>query len=433
MEFREFVARLDAEGTLLRVRERVSPRFEIAARLRQHDGRPMLFENVAGSAVPVVGNLLGSLDLLAEGLGFPKAEWIPRLRQAIDRPRTPAEAAGTFDLFEPDLDRLPILTHYPKDQGPYVTSGVVFAERHGVRNVSFHRLSRLGGDRFVGRLVEKRDLHTMYLDARAHGEDLPVSVALGNRPGVLVAAATTVERGFYEMGIAAALEPDLRVVRARTNSTEYPADSEIVLEGRILHDEVAREGPFVDLTNTYDVVREQPVIVVDRIAMRKQAIYHALLPGGLEHRILMGAPRTPTIYRALEEAGVDVTNVFLTEGGSGWLEAVIAIRKRSEEDPRTAIDAAIRGHRSLKRITIVDPDVDVSDPHAVGYAVTMYWEAGKELVLQNVKGSSLDPMATADGTGSKLAIDATRPLVVPPEKELKMRRAAPPDATGAAP
>src|SRR5271157_3968440 len=118
--------------------------------------------------------------------------------------------------------------------------------------------------------------------------------------------------------------------------------------------------------------------------MRRKAVYHALLPGGTEHRLLMGAPRTPTIYKALKEAGVDVQNVYLTEGGSGWLDAVVSIRKRQDADPRTAIEAAIRGHRSLKRITIVDADVDVTDPHSVNYAVTMYWEAGRELVLKDV-------------------------------------------------
>ena len=423
MRFRDSLERLEASGRLLRVKEHVSPKFEISALLKKHEGRPVLFENVDGSTIPVAGNLLSSMELLCESLGFPKEEWIDRLSRAMKNPGPVTEGRGDFEYVEPDLDRVPILTHYPSDQGVYITSGVVFARRGNVRNMSFHRLSRIGKDRFVGRLVEHRDLHTMYLDAKAHGEDVPVSVAIGNRSGVLIAGATTVERGQYELGIAAALENGIEVTPARTNDTSYPIDTEIVLEGKILHDETTSEGPFVDLTNTYDVVREQPVLVVDRIALRKNAVYHALLPGGNEHRLLMGAPRTPTIYQALKAAGIDVVNVFLTEGGSGWLDAVISLRKRSDADPRAAIDAAIRGHRSLKKITIVDADVDVTNPHEVNYALTMYWEAGKEVVMKDVKGSSLDPMATPDGIGSKLAFDATRPLVVPREKELKMRKA----------
>jgi UbiD family decarboxylase len=423
MKFRESVEKLDASGRLVHVKQPVSPKFEISAFLRKHDGHPILFENVEGSSLPVAGNLLSSMDLLCESLGFDKEQWIEQLSRAMQQPGPITEGPGAFDYVEPELDRLPILTHYPKDQGVYVTSGVVFARRGKLQNMSFHRLSRIGPDRFVGRLVERRDLHSMYLDAKEHGEDVSVSVAIGNRSGVLVAGATSVPRGQYELGIAAALEHGIEVTSARTNDTSYPSDSEIVLEGKVLHDETTTEGPFVDLTNTYDVVREQPVVVIDRIALRKNAIYHALLPGANEHRLLMGAPRTPTIYRALAAAGIDVVNVFLTEGGSGWLDAVVSIRKRSDEDPRAAIDAAIRGHPSLKKVTIVDADVDVTNPHEVNYALTMYWEAGREVVLRNVKGSSLDPMATADGIGSKLGLDATRPLRVPPEKQLKMSRA----------
>jgi UbiD family decarboxylase len=423
MRFRESLSKLDSEGLLTRIRRPVNPRHEISALLKKHEGKPVLFENVEGVSVPVAGNLLSSMDLLCESLGIAKEQWIERLNLAIRNPGSVTEGAGDFEYFEPNLDLVPILTHYPNDQGPYVTSGVVFSQRGNQRNMSFHRLSRIGKDRFVGRLVEKRDLHTMYLDAQEHGEDLPVSIAIGNRSGVLVAGATSVERGRYELGIAAALENGIEVCPARTNGTNYPTDSEIVLEGKILHDETASEGPFVDLTNTYDVVRVQPVFVIDQIVMRKKAVYHALLPGGTEHRLLMGAPRTPTIYKALKEAGIEVKNVYLTEGGSGWLDAVVSIQKHSDADARTAIDAAIRGHRSLKRITVVDSDVDVTNPHEVSYAVTMYWEAGKEVVMKGVKGSSLDPMATPDGIGSKLGIDATKPLLVPPEKELKMKKA----------
>ena len=423
MEFRETIAELDSKRQLVRITEPVSPRFEVAARLRQYEGRPVLFERVEGSELPVAGNLFSTMDLLSSSLRFSRTEWIDRLSHAIEHPEPVRAGSASFESFEPDLRLLPILTHYPNDQGPYVTAGVVFARRGERQNLSFHRLSRIGTDRFVGRLVEKRDLDGMYWEAREHGEDLDVAIAIGNRSGVLVAGATSVPSGQYELGIAAALEPEVEVCQARTNTTSYPTDSEVVLEGKILHDESAPEGPFVDLTNTYDVVRTQPVFAIDRILMRKEATYHALLPGGNEHRLLMGAPRTPTIYRSLKAAGIDVRDVFLTQGGSGWLDAVVSIRKHSEAEPRAAIDAAIRGHRSLKRVTIVDAEVNVTEPNEVAYAVTMYWEAGKEVVLKGVKGSSLDPMATADGIGSKMGIDATRPLNVPPEKELKMRRA----------
>lgn len=423
MKFRDFLSKLEEEGQLSRIDKAVSTKYEIPAYLKKFEGKPVLFENVKESKIPVAGNVLGSMDLLCRSIGISKEDWIERMDLAISSSGTIKEGSGAFEYIEPDLDLIPILTHYPNDMGAYITSGVVFSQRNGTRNISFHRLAKLGKDRMVGRLVEKRDLHSMYVDAKEHGEDVSVAIGVGNSTGVLIAAATTVARDIYELGIAANLEGGIEVARAKTNETSYPIDTEIVLEGKILHDETAKEGPFVDLTNTYDVVREQPVFAIDRIAIRKDSVYHALLPGGNEHKILMGAPRTPTIYKALKEAGIDAKNVYLTEGGSGWLDAVVSINKKSENDPRKAIEAAINGHKSLKRITIVDSDVDVTNPNDVSYAVTMYWQAGKELVMNGVKGSSLDPMATPDGTGSKLCIDATKPLNVPAEKELKLKRA----------
>jgi len=427
MKLREFVELLDKEGKLKHIKEKVSVDYEIAKYLKKFDGTPLIFENVVNrkneSSIPVVGNLVSSMDLLCEGLGIKKEDFIKTIVNAIENPKEYKKAErNEFIYLEPDLSMLPILKHYPLDQGPYITSGVVFANYKGIKNTSFHRLCLIGNDRLVGRLIEKGDLYKIYQTAKQNGEDVDVSIAIGNSVGVLIGGATPVAYGIYELGIASALENGIEVVNAKTNSSEYPADSEIVLEGKILHDETTKEGPFVDITATYDIVREQPVFVIDKIAIKKQAIYQALLPAGNEHKLLMGGLRIPTIYKAIKEAGVDVVGIYLTPGGSGWLDVVVAIKKKSEEDAKKAIEATIKGHQSVKKITIVDEDIDITNPEDVNYAITMYWNAGKEIVFENVKGSTLDPMATPDGIGSKIAIDATRPLNIPKEKILKFKK-----------
>jgi len=427
MKLREFVEILDKEGKLKHIKEKVSVDYEIAKYLKKFDGTPLIFENVVNrkneSSIPVVGNLVSSMDLLCEGLGIKKEDFIKTIVNAIENPKEYKKAErNEFIYLEPDLSMLPILKHYPLDQGPYITSGVVFANYKGIKNTSFHRLCLIGNDRLVGRLIEKGDLYKIYQTAKQNGEDVDVSIAIGNSVGVLIGGATPVAYGVYELGIASALENGIEVVNAKTNSSEYPADSEIVLEGKILHDETTKEGPFVDITATYDIVREQPVFVIDKIAIKKQAIYQALLPAGNEHKLLMGGLRIPTIYKAIKEAGVDVVGIYLTPGGSGWLDVVVAIKKKSEEDAKKAIEATIKGHQSVKKITIVDDDIDITNPEDVNYAITMYWSAGKEIVFDNVKGSTLDPMATPDGIGSKIAIDATRPLNIPKEKILKFKK-----------
>ncbi len=132
------------------------------------------------------------------------------------------------------------------------------------------------------------------------------------------------------------------------NGIRVPADAEFVLEGRITHDLVA-EGPFVDLTGTYDLVRQQPIIEIDRMTPAPDAIYQALLPGRLEHRLLMGMPREPTIYAEVNKVA-RCLNVHITPGGASWLHAVVQIAKQSPDDGKRAIAAAFRGHGSLKHV-----------------------------------------------------------------------------------
>ena len=424
MDFKSYVEKLSDENRLVKITKPVSIRYEIAALMKKLDGKPVLFDNVEGHEMKVVGNVLSSMDLLTQSIGIKKEDWISTMIRAIENPgEVVISSSNRFTYLEPDLDVLPILTHYLKDPAPYITSDVILAQFGNRRNASVHRLQKLGKDRMVGRIVEGRDLHSMYMAAKEQNEELPIAITIGNKPSVLIAGSTTVSRDLYELGIASALEgKPIEVVKGKTNDIEYPIDTEIVLEGRIQPNETVKEGPFLDLTETYDVVREQPIIVIDAIAVQKNPIYQALLPGGNEHKLLMGQPRTPTVYKSLKDKNVDVKNIFLTPGGSGWLEIVVSIDKKSENDVTNAIDAIINGHKSVKMVTIVDSDFDVTNPEEVAYAKTMYWKAGKQHVFENVKGSSLDPMASPDGIGDKLIIDATRPLQVSEERKGKMER-----------
>ncbi len=197
------------------------------------------------------------------------------------------------------------------------------------------------------------------------------------------------------------------------NGTEIPADVEFAFVGTIDANELENEGPFVDLTNTYDVVRKQPVMRVKKIYHRTNPIFHALLPGGLEHKVLMGMPREPTIFNEVSKV-VDCNDVSITSGGCSWLHGVVSINKKSEEDGKKAIEAAFAGHSSLKQVVIVDSDIDVNNAAEVEWAIATRFQASKDLVIkENEKGSSLDPSAVAGepaSTTSKMGMDATKPL-----------------------
>jgi UbiD family decarboxylase len=220
--------------------------------------------------------------------------------------------------------------------------------------------------------------------------------------------------GVDEMSIAQALAPTPMVACA--NGIRVPAEAEFVLEGRITR-RLASEGPFVDLTGTYDFVRQQPIIEIDRITHRRDAIYQALLPGRLEHRLLMGMPREPTIYAEVNKVA-RCLNVHVTPGGASWLHAVVQIAKQAPDDGLRAIAAAFRGHGSLKHVWVVDEDVNPFDPHDVEWAVATRFQADRDLVvLTDQPSSSLDPSARhtpgQKSRTAKMGLDATVPWDTP--------------------
>jgi len=401
---------LEGRNELRRIAEPVSTR-EIPALLKKLEPRPVLFEKVRGASFRVVGNLLCSKAAFADSLGIAVADIIPTLTRAIEE-RSPCEVVETAPCQEvvhtdPDLGLLPILHHFEGDGGPYITSGVMVAAHPAYgQNVDFHRLMQFSRTEMAVRVVRGRDFDTFLRD----GGKVDVAVCVGNAPSVLVAAATSVEIGVNELEIANALRP-LKVVRAKTVDLLIPAEAEFVIEGTVYLDRRHAEGPFVDLTGTYDVVRQEPVFVVKTITHRKDGVWHALLPGGLEHKLLMGMPREPTIFRKVNEV-VRCLDVNIGPGGCSWLHAVVQIEKRAKDDGVKAIHAAFAGHRSCKHVFVVDEDIDIYDPLEVEWAMATRFQGDVDMVVKEREpGSSLDPSAEP-GTRmtTKIGFDLTKPL-----------------------
>jgi 2,5-furandicarboxylate decarboxylase 1 len=310
-----------------------------------------------------------------------------------------------------DLTKIPIPWHYPEDRGRYQSASVIIAEYDGVRNMSFHRQFLRDANHCVSRFVP-RHLRTMTDKARANGDEINIAVVNGPDATVLLAAAMSFTHDLDELTVAAALHQRLHgkplQLVTLPNGIQVPADSEFAMEARItLQDD--DEGPYVDITGTVDDVRQEPLIEYDAVYHRNQAIFHALIPAEVEHRTLMGLPRAPTIKAAVN-AVVPCTDVYMTDGGSGWLSAVVAIEPQKEGDGLAAIHAALGGHGSMKQVTIVDTDIDCSNPVRVEWALMTRWQPDKDtLILSKQKGSSLDPSRGLDGLTSKIGIDATLP------------------------
>ena len=275
--------------------------------------------------------------------------------------------------------------------------------------MSFHRQFVRDESHTVVRLVP-RHLRTMMLEARENGDDVEIAIVNAPDPVVLLAAAMSFKENIDELTIAAALHEKLYSkpleLTTMPNGVEVPADAEYVLWGRITG-ENDDEGPYVDITGTVDDVRQEPVIAVEGVFHRDDPIFHALIPGEAEHKTLMGLPRSPTIKDAVSKV-CTCLDVHMTEGGCGWLAAVVKIKKENPDDGINAIKAALEGHKSMKMVTIVDEDIDISDPVRVEWAMNTRWQPDRDtIILSNQKGSSLDPSRYPDGTTSKVGFDAT--------------------------
>jgi 2,5-furandicarboxylate decarboxylase 1 len=413
MELEDFIGLLEKKGLMTHISRPVDTVQEISTLIKKLDGKPLHFDNVKGHSMPVISNICASRDLVCLGLGIARHDLIPRMAEAIDHPRPPpVEDATGYQDIGADLTRLPILTYYPFDGGPYIASGIAIArdKEYGL-NASYHRAmmfraedGRLLKDRLVFRILQ-RDF-----DAYIKRGLKEFAFCIGNSIPVLLGAAISVPINVDEMAIANALAPTSLVKLGGHAVPKAQIVAIMELTGE-MHD----EGPFVDLTETVDIVRQQRVARVKHIFVKNGAVFHALLPGGLEHKVLMGMPREPTIYREVGKV-CEVKDVLITPGGASWLHGVVSIKKKNPEDGMKAIDAAFRGHKSMKHVFIVDEDIDINDPNEVEWAMATRFQGKRGIKMFEEKGSSLDPSSDMETQmTTKMGFD----LTIPPEDTLK--------------
>lgn len=426
MNLREFLEQMEKKGEVLHVRDQVSTRFEIPYFMKAFDceGPIVLFDRVKNHKGEIVANVCGTRKRICSALGIGSSELHGKLMRAWSTPRKTriVDDGAVKENAEKnvDLSKFPFLTHFEKDAGPYITSGVVHSKSVDgkVENVSVHRLQVLDKKHLVIRLVP-RHLFKLWNLAKETGKDLDVAISIGVHPAVLLAASSSVPFGVCEFDVAnALLNNGLRLVECEHVNACAPAEAELVLEGRISATKEVAEGPFVDITGTYDVQRKQPIVEVVGIMHRNDFVYHGLLPSGAEHRLLMGLPHEVLIWENVSKVVPKIHAVNLSVGGSGWLHAVISIEKQVDGDAKNALLASFAAHPSLKHAVVVDSDVDVFDASEVEWAIATRFQASEDLVVvENVRGSTLDSSADQQtGLTSKMGLDATKPFSKPKDK-----------------
>jgi UbiD family decarboxylase len=404
MSLRGFLDELREAGLIKDVQEPVSPFLEVANRSMGQG--PIFFHNVGGHKCCL--NILDNRTLLARALGIQAKDLVEYLGSIEYNGQIKEVNSSPFQeiVSQPDLSQLPVLTHFEGDGGPYITSAVVVSKYGEHINACVHRLMVLGKDLLAARLVPGRHTHMLCQEAGKNEDDVPVAIAIGVDPVVLIAASTRVPLDMEFQYASALRGGPVELVRL-DNGVPVP-HAEIILEGYITRQRAA-EGPFVDITGTRDLVRQEPVIQLTRMMTREDPIYQGLLPAGGEHKMLMGIPYEPLIFKAVSKVA-KVKNVLLTDGGCCYFHAVIQIEKETESDARRAIDAALDAHKSLKHVLVVDTDIDIYDPADLEYAIATRFRADQDAILYpNVRGSTLDPRSV-DGITTKVGIDATAKL-----------------------
>ena len=417
-DLRDWLQRLAAADRLAVAKKGISLIDELAAVAKKLENeRAVLFPEPDQHAIPVVANLFSDRTWIADAVGVPVDRLLPAFQNAVRHPLPWVEvnAAPAQEVVHQKVDllkQLPIPKHNELDSGPYITAALLIARnpKTGIQNVSIHRCQVSGPDRIGVLLLPRHTLHYFRMAEEA-GEGLEIALVIGVHPACILASQAIAALDSDEMEIAGALlKRPIEMVKCRTNRVRVPAHAEIVIEGRILPKVREPEGPFGEFPQYYGTRADREVIKVDAITHRKNAIFHTIVGGGVEHLLLGAIPREATLLEHLQRNFPSVRDVRLTRGGTCRYHLAVKVDKKSQGEPKNIIMGAFGGHYDIKQVVVVDMDVDIDDQTEIEWAVATRFQADRDLVVvSGAQGSKLDP-SSDDGISAKMGIDATKPL-----------------------
>jgi len=429
MDLRDWLRRLDDTGRLAVAKPGAGLVFEIAGIANRLDGQQAtLFPKPGGHDVSVISGLISDRAWMAESLGVAEDELVHAFQDAVANsiPSRLVENAPCQEVVHdnPDLTTLlPVPTHNEHDSGAYITAGLAITRNPatGVQNVSIHRL-QVSGPQELGALLLPRHTLAFFEPLEREGGSLDIAIVVGTSPATLLASQAIVPINFDELEIAGALGgAALEVAQCLDSDIHVPAAAEIVIEGKIMANERAPEGPFGEFPQYYGARADRHVIKVSKVTHRKDPIYHTIVGGGLEHLLLGAIPREATILTTLQRSFSCVRNVHLSKGGTCRYHLVVQVSKPNPGEVKNVIMGALGAHYDIKRVVVVDEDVDPFDPVKVEWALATRFQAHSDLVVvHDAQGSKLDP-STDNGVSSKTGFDATVPADAPEFKFTTIR------------
>lgn len=445
---RGFIAQTERSdpANVLRIREPVSHELEMTSTVfeldRLNKSPVVIFEKVKGFDMPVVTNVAGSRELLAQCLNSTVANLPTAFRERCQNyiaSEVVAKAAWNEVVLEGDqvdLTKLPIPFQFSVDAAPYITAGQITARdpETGVDTTGFHRLMLRGKNRLGVSLHSRRRMYEYHRRAEAKGQSLPAAIVIGTHPlhymGSMVYAYPPNVRKFDIIG--ALFGEPYRLARCGVQDLEVPAGAEIIIEGEILAGVHEPEGPFGEFTGYASYRSTQNVFVAHRIRMRRDAWFHSVVTGmSRDHILISCITREGEILNALKRNLPNVRAVHVPHKTCGAFLAIVSMKKVAEGEPRMAMLTALGTELYTKQVIVVDEDVDIYDMEDVMWAVATRVKAEKDIMMvPGVKSAVIDP--TSDPTTftvTKMGIDATAPinedfaerLVISPEQRSRAR------------
>ena len=452
-DLRDFIQQLEQQGQLKRIRQEIDPKLEmteICDRTLKLGGPALLFEQVKGHTIPVLGNLFGTPERVAMGMGEDSVSALREIGKLLAYLREPDPPKGIKDAWEKlpvfkqvlnmapklvksapvhdniiegpevNLQFLPIQTCWPGDAGPLITWALVITKgpHKDRQNLGIYRQQVIGDNKVIMRWLAHRGGALDFKDWReTHpGKPFPVAVALGADPATILGAVTPVPDALSEYAFAGLLRGSKsELVKCIGSDLQVPASAEIVLEGVIHPDEFADEGPFGDHTGYYNEVERFPVFTIERITHRNNPIYHSTYTGRPpDEPSVLGVALNEVFIPILQKQFPEIIDFYLPPEGCSYRVAVISMKKQYAGHAKRVMMGAwsfLRQFMYTKFVIVVDDDVNARDWKDVIWAMTTRMDPARDTtIIENTPIDYLDFASPVSGLGSKIGFDATNKL-----------------------
>jgi UbiD family decarboxylase len=423
-DLRSYLAMLRSRGDLLEIERQVDWEYEavgLTRRTSDFQGPALLFRNMRDSSLGCLSGLFAAKRRVAWAMGVDEDELFDAYRDREHLSIAPVltDAAPCQEVVlqgtDVDVGILPILRHYERDAGRYITAGLQVAKDPGtrVRNVSIHRMLPLDTALLTVYAPPGRHLRTIIERHHEGGRPAEIATVIGAEPATQIASQARTDYGEDEFYVAGGMRGEpVELVPCKTIDVEVPASAEIVIEGRTVPGRLEPDGPFGEYPGTYSSARPTPILEVTAITMRADAMYQNTLTGMpmTENHWMMQPAAAAMAHREASKITPEVVGVNVTPGGATRHHVVVSIRKRHPSEARNIILSLLGSTLGAKYVVVVDDDIDPFDSLMVEWAINTRVQADRDVIIvPDLYSPTLDPSAPANRTTAKMGIDATRP------------------------